>query len=74
MPDLIPAHDGIFDRHPVSVWIPAFAGMTALRRLIAGAVFVYPPETTKRLHGLTAPESSGAVSASNTAMPPAIRL
>jgi len=29
MPDLIPAEDGIFDRHPVFSWIPASAGMTA---------------------------------------------
>ena len=28
MPDLIPAEDGIFDRHPVFSWIPASAGMT----------------------------------------------
>jgi hypothetical protein len=30
MPDLI--------RHPVSSWIPAFAGMTALEYLVAGAI------------------------------------
>ena len=28
MPDLIPAEVGIFDRHPVLAWIPAFTGMT----------------------------------------------
>jgi len=30
MPDLI--------RHPVPTWIPAFAGMTILRYLIAGVI------------------------------------
>jgi len=30
MPDLIPAEDGIFARHPVFAWIPAFAGRTNL--------------------------------------------
>jgi hypothetical protein len=30
MPDLI--------RHPVLIWIPAFAGMTSLRYLIAGVI------------------------------------
>jgi hypothetical protein len=38
MPDLIPDEYGIFDRHPVPTWIPAFAGMTILRYLIAGIV------------------------------------
>jgi hypothetical protein len=40
MPDLIPAKDGIFDRHPELVesrlrrdWIPAFAGMTAKQEI-----------------------------------------
>ena len=31
MPDLI--------RHPVPTWIPAFAGMTILRYLIAGVIY-----------------------------------
>jgi len=33
MPDLI--------RHPVPTWIPAFAGMTILRYLIAGVIYLY---------------------------------
>ncbi len=33
MPDLI--------RHPVSFWIPAFAGMTALGYLVAGVIPVF---------------------------------
>jgi hypothetical protein len=38
MPDLIPDKYGIFDRHPVPIWIPAFAGMTILRYLISGVI------------------------------------
>ena len=38
MPDLIPAQYGIFDRHPVFTWIPAFAGMTILRYVVAGVI------------------------------------
>jgi hypothetical protein len=38
MPDSIPAEHGIFDRHPVHTWIPAFAGMTILGYLIAGVI------------------------------------
>ena len=38
IPDLIPADHGICDRHPVPAWIPAFAGMTTLRYLVAGAI------------------------------------
>ena len=38
MPDLIPEEHGIFDRHPVPAWLPAFAGMTTLRYLVAGAI------------------------------------
>ena len=34
MPDLI--------RHPVHTWIPAFAGMTILRYLIAGVIISIP--------------------------------
>jgi hypothetical protein len=46
MADLIPDEYGIFDRHPVSTWIPvedpafigAFAGKTIVRYLIAGVI------------------------------------
>jgi len=42
MPDLI--------RHPVPTWIPAFAGMTILRYLIAGVItsFGYSPYSGKQ--------------------------
>ena len=32
MPDLIPAKDGIFDRHPVLCWIPACTHWRQLKR------------------------------------------
>ena len=59
MPDLIPAEDGIFDRHPVPAWIPAFepakhafAGMTTLMYLGAG-VIIQHPETSIQYHVIT---------------------
>ena len=41
MPDLIPAEDGIFDRHPVFLWIPAFAGMTIFVYLVTYVIIEY---------------------------------
>jgi hypothetical protein len=38
MPDSIPDEYGIFDRHPVPTWIPAFAGMTILGYSLAGVI------------------------------------
>jgi hypothetical protein len=38
MPDLIPAKDGIFDRHPVFFWNPACAGMTNFGYSTAGVI------------------------------------
>jgi hypothetical protein len=51
MPALIPDECGIFDRHPVLTWIPAFAGMTMLRYYIAGVI-----------EGLTFPETMSILS------------
>jgi len=40
MPDLINLPRQVLSRgHPVFAWIPAFAGMTILGYLIAGAIF-----------------------------------
>jgi len=38
MPHLIPAKDGIFDRHPLFCWIPACAGMTNLGYLSGNVI------------------------------------
>jgi len=40
MPDLIPAKDGIFDRHPVFFRIPACAGMTNFGYLTTGGIMI----------------------------------
>jgi hypothetical protein len=60
MPDLIPDKYGFFDRHPVPTWIPAFAGMTTLRYLIAGVIKVENPQPT--LHSVTLQSAGKAVS------------
>jgi hypothetical protein len=38
MSDLIPAKDGIFERHPLFFWIPACAGMTNFGYLTDGVI------------------------------------
>jgi len=41
MPDLI--------RHPVPTWIPAFAGMTILRYLIAGEIIYFSLQSSTEI-------------------------